>query len=314
MKVVFMGTPDFAVPCLQKLIDEKYYIAAVVTQPDRPKGRGKKMVAPPVKELAEKYNIPVFQPEKVRNPEFIEVLRSIAPDLIVVIAFGQILPKEILDIPTYGCINVHGSLLPKYRGAAPIQWAIINGEKITGVTTMFMDEGMDTGDMILKKEIFIEPEYTAGDLHNIMAPVGAELLKETLNELIRGNIKREKQDENEATYAPMLKKENGLIDWSQPSYKIVNLIRGLSPWPSAYTFYKDQMIKIWKAEVYDKIYEFNAIGEIVEVIKNKGLIVKTGDSSLLITEIQAPNGKRMTVEEYLRGHDIEQNIILGSHF
>ncbi|MBM7685505.1 methionyl-tRNA formyltransferase [Defluviitalea raffinosedens] len=314
MKVVFMGTPDFAVPCLQKLIDEKYYIAAVVTQPDRPKGRGKKMVAPPVKELAEKYNIPVFQPEKVRSPEFIEVLRSIAPDLIVVIAFGQILPKEILDIPTYGCINVHGSLLPKYRGAAPIQWAIINGEKITGVTTMFMDEGMDTGDMILKKEIFIEPEYTAGDLHNIMAPVGAELLKETLNELIRGNIKREKQDENEATYAPMLKKENGLIDWSQPSYKIVNLIRGLSPWPSAYTFYKDQMIKIWKAEVYDKIYEFNAIGEIVEVIKNKGLIVKTGDSSLLITEIQAPNGKRMTVEEYLRGHDIEQNIILGSHF
>ncbi|HHW66766.1 MAG: methionyl-tRNA formyltransferase [Epulopiscium sp.] len=314
MKVVFMGTPDFAVPCLQKLIDEKYYIAAVVTQPDRPKGRGKKMVAPPVKELAEKYNIPVFQPEKVRNPEFIEVLRSIAPDLIVVIAFGQILPKEILDIPTYGCINVHGSLLPKYRGAAPIQWAIINGEKITGVTTMFMDEGMDTGDMILKKEIFIEPEYTAGDLHNIMAPVGAELLKETLDELIRGNIKREKQDENEATYAPMLKKENGLIDWSQPSYKIVNLIRGLSPWPSAYTFYKDQMIKIWKAEVYDKIYEFNAIGEIVEVIKNKGLIVKTGDSSLLITEIQAPNGKRMTVEEYLRGHDIEQNIILGSHF
>ncbi|MBZ4669236.1 MAG: methionyl-tRNA formyltransferase [Defluviitaleaceae bacterium] len=314
MKVVFMGTPDFAVPCLQKLIDEKYYIAAVVTQPDRPKGRGKKMVAPPVKELAEKYNIPVFQPEKVRNPEFIEVLRSIAPDLIVVIAFGQILPKEILDIPTYGCINVHGSLLPKYRGAAPIQWAIINGEKITGVTTMFMDEGMDTGDMILKKEIFIEPEYTAGDLHNIMAPVGAELLKETLDELIRGNIKREKQDENEATYAPMLKKENGLIDWSQPSYKIVNLIRGLSPWPSAYTFYKDQMIKIWKAEVYDKIYESNAIGEIVEVIKNKGLIVKTGDSSLLITEIQAPNGKRMTVEEYLRGHDIEQNIILGSHF
>lgn len=314
MKVVFMGTPDFAVPCLQKLIDEKYYIAAVVTQPDRPKGRGKKMVAPPVKELAEKYNIPVFQPEKVRNPEFIEVLRSIAPDLIVVIAFGQILPKEILDIPTYGCINVHGSLLPKYRGAAPIQWAIINGEKITGVTTMFMDEGMDTGDMILKKEIFIEPEYTAGDLHNIMAPVGAELLKETLDELIRGNIKREKQDENEATYAPMLKKENGLIDWSQPSYKIVNLIRGLSPWPSAYTFYKDQMIKIWKAEVYDKIYEFNAIGEIVEVIKNKGLIVKTGDSSLLITEIQAPNGKRMTVEEYLRGHDIEQNIILGFHF
>ncbi|NLM14110.1 MAG: methionyl-tRNA formyltransferase [Epulopiscium sp.] len=314
MKVVFMGTPDFAVPSLQKLIDEKYYIAAVVTQPDRPKGRGKKMVAPPVKELAVKYDIPVFQPERVRNPEFIETLRSIAPDLIVVIAFGQILPKEILDIPTYGCINVHGSLLPKYRGAAPIQWAIINGEKITGVTTMFMDEGMDTGDMILKREIPIEPEYTAEDLHDIMAPVGAELLKETLDELIRGNIKREKQDENEATYAPMLKKENGLIDWSQPSCKIINLIRGLSPWPSAYTFYKDLMIKIWKAEVYNKTYEHNTTGEIVEIIKNKGLVVKTGDSSLLITEIQAPNGKRMTVEEYLRGHDIEQNTILGSHF
>ncbi|NLK97495.1 MAG: methionyl-tRNA formyltransferase [Epulopiscium sp.] len=314
MKIVFMGTPDFAVPSLQKLIDEKYYIAAVVTQPDRPKGRGKKMVAPPVKELAVKYDIPIFQPERVRNPEFIETLRSIAPDLIVVIAFGQILPKEILDIPTYGCINVHGSLLPKYRGAAPIQWAIINGEKITGVTTMFMDEGMDTGDMILKKEIPIEPEYTAGDLHDIMAPVGADLLKDTLDELIRGNIKREKQDEDEATYAPMLKKENGLIDWSQPSYKIINLIRGLSPWPSAYTFYKDQMMKIWKAEVYNKTYEHHTIGEIVEVIRNKGLVVKTGDSSLLITEMQAPNGKRMAVEEYLRGHDIEQNIILGSHF
>lgn len=314
MKVVFMGTPDFAVPSLQKLIDEKYYIAAVVTQPDRPKGRGKKMMAPPVKELAAQYDIPVFQPERVRNPEFIEILRSIAPDLIVVIAFGQILPKEILDIPNYGCINVHGSLLPKYRGAAPIQWAIINGEKVTGVTTMFMDEGMDTGDMILKKEIPIEPEYTAGDLHDIMAPIGAELLKETLDELIRGNIKREKQDENEATYAPILKKENGLIDWSEPSYKIVNLIRGLSPWPSAYTFYKDLMIKIWKAEVYHKTYEDNTIGEIVEIIKNKGLVVKTGDSSLLITEIQAPNGKRMTVEEYLRGHDIEKSTILGSHF
>lgn len=314
MKIVFMGTPDFAVPSLQKLIDEKYYIAAVVTQPDRPKGRGKKMVAPPVKELAVKYDIPIFQPERVRNPEFIETLRSIAPDLIVVIAFGQILPKEILDIPTYGCINVHGSLLPKYRGAAPIQWAIINGEKITGVTTMFMDEGMDTGDMILKKEIPIEPEYTAGDLHDIMAPVGADLLKDTLDELIRGNIKREKQDEDEATYAPMLKKENGLIYWSQPSYKIINLIRGLSPWPSAYTFYKDQMMKIWKAEVYNKTYEHHTIGEIVEVIRNKGLVVKTGDSSLLITEMQAPNGKRMAVEEYLRGHDIEQNIILGSHF
>lgn len=314
MKVVFMGTPDFAVPSLQKLIDEKYYIAAVVTQPDRPKGRGKKIAPSPIKELAIKHNIPVFQPERVRTTEFIETIRSIAPDLIIVIAFGQILPKEILDIPSYGCINVHGSLLPKYRGAAPIQWAIINGEKTTGVTTMFMDEGMDTGDMILKKEVTIESDDTAGNLHDKMSTAGAELLKETLDELIRGTLKREKQNEEEATYAPMLKKEMGLIDWSEDSDKIINLIRGLSPWPSAYTFYKDQMIKIWKAKNYDKVYKNGSIGEIMEIIKDKGLIVKTGNTSILIIEIQSPSGKRMTVEEYLRGHNIEQNTILGSLF
>lgn len=314
MKVVFMGTPEFAVPSLQKLIDEKYNIAAVVTQPDRPKGRGKKTLPPPVKELALKYNIPVYQPEKVRNPDFIEILRSIGPDLIIVIAFGQILPKEILDMPKFGCINVHGSLLPKYRGAAPIQWSIINGEEVTGVTTMFMDEGMDTGDMILKREIPIESRDTAGDLHDKMSIVGAELLQETLDELIRGNIRRENQNSEEATYAPMLYKEMGLINWSENSDKIINLIRGLTPWPSAYTFYKDQMIKVWKAEDYNKHYEEKSIGEIVEVIKDKGLVVKTGDGSLLITEIQAQNGKRMTVEEYLRGHEIEKNTILGVAF
>ncbi|WP_058485312.1 methionyl-tRNA formyltransferase [Defluviitalea phaphyphila] len=311
MKVVFMGTPDFAVPSLQKLIDEKYDIAAVITQPDRPKGRGKKMMPPPVKVLALKYNIPVFQPEKVKNPEFIEKLRSIAPDLIIVIAFGQILPKEILDMPKFGCINVHGSLLPKYRGAAPIQWAIINGEKVTGVTTMFMDEGMDTGDIILKRELPIEEDDTAGDIHDKMSILGAELLKETLDNLIRGNIRREKQNDKEATYAPMLKKEMGLINWGETSEKIINLVRGLSPWPSAYTFYKDQMIKIWKVQNYNKNYKDNSIGEIVEVIKNKGIVVKTGDGSVLITEIQAQNGRRMTVEEYLRGHDMKKNTILG---
>ncbi|NLK20951.1 MAG: methionyl-tRNA formyltransferase [Epulopiscium sp.] len=314
MKVVFMGTPEFAVPSLKKLIEEKYNIIAVVTQPDRPKGRGKKTLPPPVKQLALEENIPVFQPERVKDSEFIETMKSLSPDLIIVIAFGQILPKEILDMPRFGCINVHGSLLPKYRGAAPIQWSVINGEEVTGVTTMFMDEGMDTGDMLLKGETPISKEDTSGDLHDKMSIVGAEVLKDTLDQLIRGNLKREKQNSSEATYAPMLKKEMGLINWNEPSNKIVNLIRGLSPWPSAYTFYKEFMLKVWKAQNYNKTYENALPGEIVEIIKDKGLIVKTGDGSLLITEIQVPNGKRMAVREYLRGHDMDKNTILGTKF
>lgn len=312
MKVVFMGTPEFAVPSLQKLIDEKYNIVAVVTQPDRPKGRGKKTLPPPVKELALKFNIPVYQPEKVKASEFIEKVRSLSPDLIIVIAFGQILPGEILKIPQFGCINVHGSLLPKYRGAAPIQWAIINGEEVTGVTTMFMDEGMDTGDILLKKEISISSEDTAGNLHDRMSVIGAELLNDTLDLLIRDKLIGKNQNHEEATYAPMLRKEMGLIDWSKSSKCIIDLIRGLSPWPSAYTYYKDIIIKIWKAENYKKVYENNSLGEIVEVIKEKGIVVKTGDGSLLIKEIQVPNGKRMSVCDYLRGHDIDINTVLGT--
>jgi len=313
MKVVFMGTPDFAVPTLQKLIDEKYEIAAVVTQPDRPRGRGKKTLAPPVKELALQYHIPVYQPEKVKTPEFIDSLQKIHPDLIVVVAFGQILPKAILEMPQYGCINVHASLLPKYRGAAPIQWSIINGEEITGVTTMFMDEGMDTGDILLKKEVKIYPEDTAQELHDRLSVEGASLLIETLKQLQTGQLIRQKQNDQEATYAPMLQKEMGCIDWSKSSKEIINLIRGLSPWPSAYTYYKDQMIKVWKAEEYHEKYDAHVMGEITEIIKDKGIVVKTGDGSLMITEIQAENKKRMSVVDYLRGHKIEKNIVLGNN-
>jgi methionyl-tRNA formyltransferase len=311
MKVVFMGTPDFAVPTLRMLIDENYDIQAVVTQPDRPKGRGKKLAPTPVKEVANEYNIPVLQPERVRTPEFIQAMKEIAPDVIIVIAFGQILPKDILDIPQYGCINVHGSLLPKYRGAAPIQWAIINGEKTTGVTTMYMDVGMDTGDMILKKEMMIEEEDTAGSIHDKMAVLGAEALKETLQNIQVGMTEREKQNDDEATYAPMLDKKMGLIDWNKSSNAIIHLIRGLSPWPSAYTFYKGNMLKIWTAKPYTLEESNYNIGEIIDVIDDQGFVVKTQDGSILITEIQAQGGRRMTVEEYLRGHKIEKNTVLG---
>lgn len=263
--------------------------------------------------MALKYNIPVYQPEKVRTTEFINIMQSINPNLIVVIAFGQILPVEILNIPQYGCINIHSSLLPKYRGAAPIQWAIINGEEVTGVTTMFMDEGMDTGDILLKKEVNIYPEDTAQELHNRLSIEGAELLKETLDQLIRGQLTRKKQNHEEATYAPILKKEIGLIDWSKSSKDIINLIRGLTPWPSAYTYYKDKLIKIWKAENYNEIYDSNSFGEIVEIIKDEGIVVKTGDGSLIIKELQAANKKRMLACDYLRGHEMEKNTILGTN-
>ena len=308
MRIVFMGTPDFAVTCLEKVIKSGYEVVMVVTQPDRPKGRGKKLTAPPVKEIAMAHNLPIIQPEKVRDPKIVEQLNKLQPDCIVVVAFGQILPKSILEIPPLGCINVHASLLPKYRGAAPINWAIINGEETTGVTTMYMDEGLDTGDMILKKEIFIG-DMTAGELYDKMAIWGADLLGETLDRIEKGMADRSQQIDLESSYAPIMDKNLGKIKWSNSAKDIYNLIRGVNPWPTAYTTYKGESFKIWKSTIVDDNCSGKA-GQIKRVSKD-GIVVCTGDKLLNIEIVQFPNSKRMTVDEYLRGHVIEENCILG---
>ncbi|MFR4163276.1 MAG: methionyl-tRNA formyltransferase [Paraclostridium sordellii] len=309
MKIVFMGTPEFAVPCLQKIIDEGHEVLAVVTQPDKPKGRGKKLAMPPVKELALKYNIDVYQPVKAREESFVEKLKEINPELIVVVAFGQILPKSILDIPKFGCVNVHASLLPKYRGAAPLNWVIINGEEKTGVTTMYMDVGLDTGDMILKSEIPLDDEITAGELHDKMMVQGAEVLKDTIDLISKGKAPREKQNDEETCYSPIMDKSLGNIDWSKSATDIHNLIRGVNPWPSAYTTYDKQTMKIWKTKVLDKVSE-KTPGTILSVDKN-GIEVSTGDKVLQISEIQMSGKKRMIVSEYIKGNDISTGIVLG---
>lgn len=309
MKIVFMGTPDIAVPCLQKIIDEKYEILGVVTQPDKPKGRGKKLGMSPVKELSIENNIPVYQPVKARDKEFIDTIKSLNPDVIVVVAFGQILPKGILEIPKLGCINVHVSLLPKYRGAAPINWVIINGEEKTGVTTMYMDEGLDTGDMILKTEVNLDENITAGELHDKMMNIGAETLKETLRLIEEGNAPREVQNHEEFSYAPIMNKSLGNIDFSKSAREIHNLVRGVNPWPSAYTTYNDVIMKVWKTKVLDEKSTKDA-GTIIDVSKD-GIKVSTIDNVLLIEEIQMPNKKRMLVGEYIKGNTIETGLVLG---
>ena len=250
MRIVFMGTPDFAVGTLKALIGSRHEVAAVITQPDKPKGRGKAMQYTPVKEVALEAGIPVFQPRKVRDPEFIEQFRQLEPDAAVVVAFGQIIPQAVLDIPKFGCINVHGSLLPKYRGAAPIQWAVIDGEKESGVTTMRMDAGLDTGDMILKAAVPLDEKETGGSLFDKLSRTGAELLLETLDKIEDGTAVYEKQEEESPTaYAAMLKKDQGHIDWTRDAASIERLIRGLNPWPSAYTRLDGKTLKIWSADV-----------------------------------------------------------------
>lgn len=308
MKIVFMGTPDFAVPCLD-VVKDNHELLAVVTQPDRPKGRGKKLAPPPVKERASDFNVEIYQPNKVRDKEFIHVIKKINPDCIVVVAFGQILPKELLDIPKYGCINVHASLLPKYRGAAPINWAIINGEETTGVTTMYMDVGLDTGDMILKDSIEIN-DMNAGQLYDNLKNMGAQLLKETLALIESGDAPREKQDDSKSSYAPIMNKKLGDICWDRTNVEIRNLVRGVNPWPSAFSSYEGIKFKIWDCELVNKVYGNHKPGEIVKVSK-EGIIVNTENKALLITEIQFPNSKRMTVDAYLRGNEIKEGIILG---
>ena len=306
MKAVFMGTPDFAVPTLQKMIDMGIEVTAVVTQPDKAKGRGKKVIYSPVKECALAHDLPVYQPVRIRKePEFIQTLRDMQPDVIVVVAFGQILPKEILDIPRLGCVNVHASLLPKFRGAAPIQWSIIDGEEVTGVTTMLMDAGLDTGDMLLKAEIPVDPKETGGSLHDKLAAVGGELLEKTLIGLEAGTIVPEKQDDSQAgEYARMLDKELGHIDFNQPAVVIERLIRGLNPWPSAYTYIDGKTLKIWEAEVLDRNYGCE-YGEVAEVTRNC-LIIQTGIGALSVKSVQLQGKKRMDIAAFLNGYTIEQ--------
>lgn len=308
MRVIFMGTPDFAVPSLEALLT-KHEVVLVVTQPDKPKGRGKKMVPTPVKACALEHGIPVLQPEKVKEPEFVEQLRSYEPDLIAVTAFGQILNEPILEMPKYGCINVHGSLLPKYRGAAPMQWSIIDGEKVTGITTMYMAKGLDSGDMLLKAEVEITDDDTFETIHDKMAVTGANLLLDTLDQLEAGTLERIPQDHEAATYAPMITKETGHIDWSKNRQDIINLIRGLNPVPAAYTIYEEEVLKIFGATLSDVQADSAAHGEIVAVTK-KGFVVKCGDGCLLITEVQARGGKRMMTDAYLRGHAVKEGILL----
>ncbi len=308
MKIVFIGTPEFAVPSLSALIGAGYEIAAVVTQPDRPSGRGKVLTPPPVKTAAEAAGIPVLQPTKIRTEEFFAELSSYSPDLICVTAYGRILPKSILDLPPYGCVNAHASLLPKYRGAAPINWAIVRGESVTGVTTMLMDEGMDTGDMLLRREVVIEDDDTGETLSRKLATVGGDLLVETLALLEKGGLSPEKQDESLATYAPIIKKEDGLVDWSLPARDIRNLVRGMLPWPGAYTSLGGKMLKIFRAT----LSEGNS--QPGEVIKSGGgiLRVATGEGALDVLELQIEGGKRLEAAAFLAGRKIPEGAILGA--
>ena len=299
-RVIFMGTPDFAVPCLARLV-EISDVVAVVTQPDRPKGRGQKLLPPPVKVFAQEHGIAVYQPVRVKAPDFVDVLRGLAPDLIVVVAFGQILSKEILSLPPLGCINVHASLLPRYRGAAPMQWAIVRGEKETGVTTMFMDEGLDTGDMLIRETLPITQAMTAAELHDAMMKLGADVLEKTLFSLSDGTLKRTPQDDALSTYAPLLDKEVGRIDWKKSAQEIHDLVRGLNSWPGAYTMLEGQKFKIWRTRLAEGTAE---PGEIVSVTK-QGLLVGTGEGMLEILELQAPSKKKMAAGDYVRGHGLQ---------
>lgn len=311
MRVVFMGTPDFAVGTLKALIDAGHEVAAVVTQPDKPKGRGKELLMTPVKAEAVKYGIPVFQPEKVRkNEEFLEELKKINPDVIVVVAFGQILPESILTLPKYGCVNVHASLLPMYRGAAPLQWVIINGEKVSGVTTMQMDKGLDTGDMLLKEEVAIAPKETYESYHDKLAVVGAQLLIKTLEGLEAGTITPVKQ-EGDTCYASMIDKSLGNLDFTRPAVELERLMRGLDPAPAAYSFLDGKMIKLFGADVVepDKEYSESECGIITNITKNT-FDITTGLGVLRINEVQLEGKKKMDAASFLRGYKLNEGTVL----
>ena len=311
-KILFMGTPDFARDSLKELYNADYEIIGVVTNPDRPKGRGMKTIASPVKEFAVEKNIKVYQPEKVKNnTEFIEIIKNLNPDIICVVAYGKILPKEILDIPKFGCVNVHGSILPKYRGAAPIQWAVLNGDNETGVTTIYMNEGMDAGDIILKEKVKIEDDETTGELWERLSKIGAKLLLKTIQQIEDGTAPRIPQ-EKEFSLAPMLNKEMSKINWNEmSSNKIKNLVRGLNPIMGTYTMYENKKIKIWKVEISKEEFEKELPGTILKSSDKEGLTIKTIDGAINVLEIQGENAKKMNICDFLRGNKLKIGNILN---
>lgn len=319
MRVIFMGTPDFSVGTLNALVEAGHEVVLAVTQPDKPKGRGERLQITPVKEAAAVHGIPVFQPKRVREPQCIEELKKYKADVIVVIAFGQILPKEILEMTPFGCVNVHASLLPKYRGAAPIQWAVINGEKVSGVTTMQMDEGLDTGDMLLKTEIVLEEKETGESLHDKLAKAGAELCVETLKALEEGTVTPKKQKESPTEYARMLDKSLGNVNWNDSAVSIERLIRGLNSWPGAYTVWNGKVMKLWEAQVCMAKEEIenktkdgeNFVPGMVVKVESDGFYIQTGEGLLKITKLQLPGKKRMDAAAFLRGYRIREGEILN---
>ncbi len=321
MRIVFMGSADFAVPTLETLIDSKHEVLAVVTQPDRPRGRGQKLAVTPVKERALAAGLPIYQPQSARTAEFAEWLGQLAPDVAVVVAYGQILSPEVLAIPAQGCINVHASLLPRYRGAAPIHWAVMQGETVTGVSTMFMDAGLDSGDVILQQSIPLPAEATSGDLYPVLAAEGARLLRQTLEIIEKGTVPRVPQNPTEATYAPSLTRKDEVIDWSRSAEAVRNQIRGLNPWPGAYTVWNDKVLKVWQAKSgaalgNNNLYGLEAgsgdrvPGQVVGVDKT-GLYVQTGQGLLLLTEVQPTGKQRMPAADFSRGYRVEPGTRLG---
>ncbi len=317
MRVIFMGTPDFAVPALKALIGSRHEVVLVISQPDRSKGRSAKPVATPVKECALGAGIPVFQPEKVRHPEALERIRDLEPDIIVVAAYGQILPQALLDIPRFGCVNIHGSLLPRYRGAAPIQWAVINGEKVSGITIMKMEAGLDTGDILVQREVPLDEKETAGTLFDKLSELGGEVLLDALEGIEKGEITPVKQDDALATWSPMLKREDGRIDWNEDASAIECRIRGMDPWPSAYTFIEGKMLKIWSADVVcGSDGGEKGTGTVPGTVVSAGrdfFLVAAGKGTLAVREVQLEGKKRMSVQAFLLGFRLREGTILGDN-
>ncbi|MFO0774897.1 MAG: methionyl-tRNA formyltransferase [Nitrospiraceae bacterium] len=313
MRIIFMGTPEFAVPSLVALLTSDDEVVGVVTQPDRPKGRGQTLTPPPVKVLAQQHGKSVIQPTKMKDPALLEALKAWNPDLIVVVAFGRILPPSILALPPHGCVNVHGSLLPKYRGAAPIQWAVINGEQETGITTMLMDEGMDTGAMLLREATAIRPDDTSGTLAERLSQIGARLLIETLRRLKAGQLQPIPQDNARATLAPIIKKEHGVIDWSLSAAAIVNRIRGFTPWPGSSTYLGDERWTIWRAMVVPPDASLTAESEPGTFLRGgkDGILVRAGDGVVAVMELQVPGSRRMSAGDFLAGHRLQPGARLG---
>ncbi len=310
LRIVFMGTPEFAVPTLRALLTGEDRVVGVVCQPDRPSGRGLAPHPPPVKELALSFGLPVLQPQTLKDPEVLARLRSWQPDLIVVAAYGKILPPSLLNLPRYGCINVHASLLPKYRGAAPIQWAILKGEEVTGITIMQMNERMDSGDILLQKTLPIDPQDTAQSLHDKLAPLGAQALSEALDLLKKGELHPVAQKEKEATFAPMIKKEDGRIDWAQSARELERKVRAFNPWPSAYTFLKGKLFKVFRARAREEQVPSGSPGAVVRPTPAE-LLVLTGEGLLALEEVQLEGKKRLPIGEFLKGHAVQEGTVLG---